>query len=229
MAQFNIPPPKQLKEGGNYPEILLTREILELGTLLSLKINDEKSFERYITQLKTFYSDYSKYLPDPPRRDPLLGCYLLYLLAENRIGEFHTELELIPDHDNRYIKYSIQLEQYKMEGRYNKVWSAGDSIPVDYYAQFTAKLMETARHDIGDSLEQAYESLSLKEAQELLMFHKDSENFRKFVEERQWRVVNGKDGERVDFVPVEEQRVELGAIQIITQSLRYAHELERII
>jgi hypothetical protein len=55
---------------------------------------------------------------------PLLGLNLLRLLAQNRISEFHTQLELIEPEQiqsNIYIKHPVQLEQSIMEGRYNKV------------------------------------------------------------------------------------------------------------
>lgn len=65
-------------------------------------------------------------LPESAYKCELLGLNLLCLLSQNRVAEFHTELELFahPDvHilDNVYIKYAVQLEQYLMEGRYNKV------------------------------------------------------------------------------------------------------------
>jgi len=203
----------------------LARQILEYATLLSLKLGDVTAFERSITQLKTYYSDYGPHLPASPHRYPILGVYLLHLLAENRIGEFHTELELIQDHNNRYIKFPVQLEQYKMEGRYNKVWGAGDSIPVNYYEPFVGKLMQTARHDIGNSLETSYERLTLDDSRKLLMFGDDIAGFQKFVQERAWRVSD----KYINFTPEEQLKPELGAIQLITQSLKYAHELERII
>lgn len=48
----------------------------------------------------------------------IIGAYFLFLLAENRIGEFHTELEFVHDTENPFIQYAVQLEQSKMEGRY---------------------------------------------------------------------------------------------------------------
>lgn len=56
----------------------------------------------------------------------LLGLNLLCLLSQNRVAEFHTELELFAHPDvhvleNVYIKHAVSLEQYLMEGRYNKV------------------------------------------------------------------------------------------------------------
>ena len=107
-------------------ELLLAREILESGALLSIRQMDIPAFERYVAQLKVYYSDAS-FLPPSPKQFPILGLNLLRLLAQNRIAEFHTELELIPtelQHANIYIKYPAQLEQHIMEGSYHKVLSA---------------------------------------------------------------------------------------------------------
>lgn len=57
----------------------------------------------------------------------LLGLNLLYLLSVNRVSEFHTELELLQAeiiHSNKYICPILALEQYIMEGRYNKIFQA---------------------------------------------------------------------------------------------------------
>jgi len=108
-------------------EMLLAREILEHGALLSVKAMEIPAFERYVAQLKIYYSDCASTLPESQRQYPILGLNLLRLLAQNRIAEFHTELELIPtelQHANIYIKYPAQLEQHIMEGSYNKVLSA---------------------------------------------------------------------------------------------------------
>ena len=53
----------------------------------------------------------------------VLGLNLLFLLSQNRIAEFHTELEVISQEglSNYYIKHPIELEQHVMEGSYNKV------------------------------------------------------------------------------------------------------------
>lgn len=54
----------------------------------------------------------------------LLGLDLLCLLAQNKVGEFHTALEHLPAgvvSDNVYIRHPVAMEQYLMEGAYNKV------------------------------------------------------------------------------------------------------------
>lgn len=41
--------------------------------------------------------------------------------------------------------FPVQLEQYMMEGAYNKVLKARDTAPADYYAFFMEQLMSTVR------------------------------------------------------------------------------------
>lgn len=63
-------------------------------------------------------------LPESANQYHLLGLNLLFLLSQNRVAEFHTELELLPYdiiQTNTYIRHPVALEQYLMEGSYNKV------------------------------------------------------------------------------------------------------------
>ena len=48
---------------------------------------------------------------------------LLTLLSQNLLGEFHTEIESLPQvaYSNANINQIIAMEQYFIEGRYNKV------------------------------------------------------------------------------------------------------------
>lgn len=78
-------------------ELLITRETYELACLhVSLKQKDMSSFERHMAQLKTIYTDYSAFIPKSNLQMELQGLSLLSLLAQSKIAEFHTELELIP-------------------------------------------------------------------------------------------------------------------------------------
>lgn len=57
----------------------------------------------------------------------LLGLNLLFLLSQNRVSEFHTELELLPQeiiHQNEFIRHPLALEQNLMEGSYYKIFKA---------------------------------------------------------------------------------------------------------
>ena len=53
-------------------------------------------------------------LPEAAYMHQLLGLNLLFLLSQNRVSEFHTELERLSARDiqtNVYIKHPVSLEQ----------------------------------------------------------------------------------------------------------------------
>lgn len=86
--------------------------------------------------LKTFYDEFdTSVLPVSERKNPVLGLYLLYLLAYNKISEYHTEIELIPtsEHNNIYINVPVSLEQYFVEGAYNKILNSKHNLPLVAY------------------------------------------------------------------------------------------------
>ena len=83
--------------------------------MLSIKTQDIPSFERHVAQLKIYYTDCATQLPMSERQYPILGLNLLRLLAQNRIAEFHTQLELISPEvaaSNIYIKYPAQVKDH---------------------------------------------------------------------------------------------------------------------
>lgn len=71
-----------------------------------------------------FICHFRDHLPESAYKYQLLGLNLLLLLSQNRVAEFHTELELLPSdqiQSNVYVRHPLSLEQYLMEGNYNKV------------------------------------------------------------------------------------------------------------
>jgi 26S proteasome regulatory subunit N12 len=228
LMQLSIPLPgsAQLDLAQHQKELLLAREILEHAVLLSVKTKDIPSFERYIAQVKTYYYDYGKNLPPSQRQYPILGLNLLRLLAQNRIAEFHAELELIPleMHQNVYIRHPIMLEQYIMEGSYHKVRNARADVPVDTYTFFTDILMETIRDEIAECSEKAFTHLPLPETQRLLQIP-DTMSLNEYINKRGWAVY----GDGVVFQKPAVTKAEIPSMQLIHETLTYAKELERIV
>ena len=68
-------------------ELVLARDVLEIGVQWSILKKDIPSFERYMSQLKCYYFDYSGILPESPYVYQLLGLNLMCLLAQNRLAE----------------------------------------------------------------------------------------------------------------------------------------------
>ena len=85
----------------------------------------------------------------------MLGLNLLCLLSQNRVAEFHTELERLTQKEleSIYIRHPLNLEQYIMEGSYNKVISLKGSVPAESYNFFFEILLKTVRNEIASCLE----------------------------------------------------------------------------
>ena len=58
-------------------ELVLARDIIEMGALYSIASRDIPAFSRYIAQLKSYYFDYQN-LPKSDFRSQLLGLNLLW-------------------------------------------------------------------------------------------------------------------------------------------------------
>ena len=115
----NVPPANPVDQR----ECLLARNVYEYATFLAVEKKDIESFERNFAIVKTYYDEFDGILPLSQKKYCILGLYLLYLLSFNKISEYHTEIELIPfdELNNVYIKVPMSLEQYFVEGSYNKI------------------------------------------------------------------------------------------------------------
>jgi len=212
----------------NPKEAYLLREVLEHAVLLHLRRNDTAAMERAMASLRVLYYDHARVLPPSPRAHTLLGVYLLYLLTENRLADLHAELELMDDdaRSSRYVKFVVALEQHKMEGRFHKLWAMQrDELPHELFSPHMKRLLDTARADIGSSLEGAYSSLRVEHARQLLGLESPSATL-EFARNRAWRLDS-------DVLILRDAGANasphLNALQLISQSLAYANEMERII
>ncbi|KAF8639738.1 hypothetical protein AX17_001000 [Amanita inopinata Kibby_2008] len=215
----------------NVNDLVIARDILEIGAFWSIRAQDVPSFDRYFSQLQTFYIDYSSVLPPSQRELPIRGLNLIRLLTQNRIAEFHTTLESLPIRadaiaDNPYISHPVNLERWLMEGSYSKVWNAREEAPAEEYKFFVDSLMGTIRNEIASCEEAAYESLPLKDAATLLFFSNQSELLR-FAEQRGWQV--NLAASSITFAKKTEEKMEIPKEKLISASLAYARELEQII
>jgi len=227
LTQLAIPlPGSNTFDASQQKELLLAREILEHAVLWSVKSKDIPAFERYFAQVKPYYYDYAKLIPASQRQFSLLGLNLLRLLAQNRIAEFHSELELIPleQHQNPHIRHPIALEQYIMEGSYPKVRAARADVPDETYTFFMDILMDTIRDEVADCSERAFHTLPVSETQKLLQLS-DAQKFQEYVQERNWDV----NASTITFHKPESSKTEIPSMQLIREALLYAKELERIV
>jgi len=204
----------------------LARSTFEQATYFSVLAGKMDEFERHINQVKPYYYDYSKMLRPSDNQWPVLGLNLMFLLASNKLSDFHTELELIPyeSRNNAFILFPVALEQYLMEGSYNKVLNATKSIPSPYYEFFMNILVNTVREKISTCTEKAYEALPVRDATKLLMFKTDAES-QQYAQKRGWKIDDG----RIIFPKAEDHSLDIPSLRIAKQTLDYATELEKIV
>ncbi|XP_059481815.1 26S proteasome non-ATPase regulatory subunit 8 [Neocloeon triangulifer] len=216
--------------------LLLARDTLEIGAQWSIAKKDIPAFERYIAQLKPYYLDYGKQgdektgLLESPYKYQLLGLNLLYLLSQNTVAEFHTELELLPPDQihNAYIKHPLSIEQYLMEGRYNRIFLAKENVPNPDYSFFMEILLSTVRDEIAACMEKAYERISLPEAVKML-YLSSVEDAKAYGRQRNW---NLKSDNFYYFTALDKKKIEdhqLPSKELSEQFMEYARELEMIV
>jgi len=140
-------PPNNEQTPTAQQELMLARDVLEHAVFLSVKLKDETLFERNYAQLKTYYTDTRDHMPHSDNEFLIVALNLMRLLVQNRIAEFHTELELLPAEAqaNAYIKHATQLEQYLMEGAYRKVLASQNTVPAESFKYFMDCLTSTVR------------------------------------------------------------------------------------
>lgn len=188
LTEHNLLVPSAASPSSSTSDMVLAREVLEIGAFYSVRIGDIPSFDRYISLLTPFYDSS---LPASSHYEPLLGLRLLRLLSSNQISAFHTLIETLPSpllSNSKYVQHPISLERWLMEGSYSKVWRLSrQTPPQDEYRFFVDLLMDMIRNEIASCEEKAYDSLALHDAATLLFFDK-LEQVLKFAEHRGWHV-----------------------------------------
>ncbi|CAB1348371.1 unnamed protein product [Coregonus sp. 'balchen'] len=207
--------------------ITILGDVLEIGALWAVLKKDIPSFERYMSQLKCYYFDYKDDLPESAYM--LLGLNLLFLLSQNRVSEFHTELERLTAKDiqtNVYIRHPVSLEQYLMEGSYNKVFLAKGNIPAESYTFFIDILLDTIRDEIAGCIEKAYEQIQFNEATRVLF--SSPNNMTEYAKKRGW---TQNPGGYYSFSGQQQRtgEVNIPSTELATQVIEYARQLEMIV
>jgi len=182
-----------------------------------------------IVMVNDIISSISNFLLESPLKYHLLGLNLLCLLAQNRVAEFHTELELLSPQDiqsNVFIHYPVSLEQYLMEGCYNKIFLARKQVPAPSFNFFLDILVETIRDEIAACMEKSFDKIRMSEAAKMLSIS-NLNNMKEYGKKRDWVLGNG------DWymfqIDVKKSDDSLSAIELAKQAVEYARELEMIV
>ena len=209
-------------------EKLSAVDVLENAIILSINVGDKDLFARHISSLRTYYHEFGEDIQSNLKYT-MIGLNLLYLLVENKLAEFHCELELltISEMEKKEIAFCTQLDQHLMVGSYDHVLSAAENPPVSYYGFFLKSLLETVRMNIGDCAAASYPTLTVTAATKILMFSSEKETLQ-FISicYPDWSVQGGSINLRATKSLKSE---EIPSLKVISQSLIYATELERIV
>ncbi|GKY95547.1 hypothetical protein MPSEU_000516300 [Mayamaea pseudoterrestris] len=195
---------------------------LELGVLISVMEGDLQAFARNMAQLQPLY----KSGVSTPRKALVTGLNLMHLLVDNRLAEFHAQLELLTDLEasDPLTSFPIALERKLMVGIYDEV----GQIPDPSYQLFMDHLLQTVRDSIADCLEVAYQELPLGDAANLLKFGSKQELLDYVAAEREDWIM---EPDKITFAPPPAAHAasDIPSMEWIHQSLTYATEMERII
>jgi 26S proteasome regulatory subunit N12 len=130
-------------------------------------------------------------MPQSARMFPLIGMNLLRLLADNRIAEFHMHLERIVDLDllasNLYLKYAVQVEQFLMEGAYNRLLQLRQSAPSTEYAYLLETILVSVKTELASCIEVSYASMGVQALGGMLGV-KDAKELMDICQQRNWSV-----------------------------------------
>eukprot|EP00622_Pseudochattonella_farcimen_P007610 FR743632.1.p1 GENE.FR743632.1~~FR743632.1.p1 ORF type:complete len:261 (+),score=37.73 FR743632.1:74-856(+) len=227
LTQFESLPPAPPTTPTAAQERQIACDTFEQAVLLSVGLEDTQSFQRHFAQLKPYYAESAV----PPASSCLFnGLNLMLLLVENRLAEFHSELELLTEEERQAeeIAFPIRLEQYLMVGSYNQVLDAKSRLPNSSFEFFMSLLLDTVRDFIAECTEVAYTSLSMDAAQKMMMLQ-SREELTQFIEEAHDNWVVEGDTIRFTPPPTASKSSEVPSMRLISEALTYATELERIV
>jgi len=228
--------PKFEKE--HQTNLLLQRDLLEYSALYAIENNDMSAFENAIGQLKHYYNELKALdteVAESPKKYQMIGLYLMYLLATNRLPQFHLVLESLPPEmtsNNMYISLPVNLEQFLVVGNYNMVFLSSKSVPEPHYTYFMNKLLDTTRDQIGSCIEKAYSELKYNDAARLL-FMGDSRDALKtlhdFAAKRQWHKEDREKKYMFRRQLAQNKPAEDPVVKFVIDNLFYAKQLEKIV
>mmetsp|Transcript_13005 Transcript_13005/g.41573 ORF Transcript_13005/g.41573 Transcript_13005/m.41573 type:complete len:266 (+) Transcript_13005:29-826(+) len=228
LIEFPSLPPAPQASSDAQAERMLARSVFELALLLAVKTRDSRGVDKAYAQLHPFYTEFSDELGPSPLRWPVVALYLMHLLVESRLAEFHSEVELIPADakSDSCLQFVLGLEAELMQGSYNKIWERRRAQPNPYFAHSMESLVEAVREEVADCAERAYPKINEREAVRMLLFESVDE-LRTYVESREgWAL---RDDGFLHFPSETETKQTVPAERLVRQTLAYATELERIV
>ena len=227
LTQFPSLPPRVEETPKASEERVVARDIYESAVLFTSNRGDDAASDRNFALLMPYYLELRDMIPRSEREALVWGLWLLTLLVQNRIAEFHATVELVPSDvmQSPEVTQVMELEGWMMQGSYAKVGSAQNSAVSPYFVPVLQRIVTTVRNEIASCSEAAYKTLQLKDAESIFGVH--SNDVPALCSEYGWTIEG-------DVIILQDQRVQQHrglpeAEQVIDNCLQYAKELERIL
>ena len=200
-------------------------EGMEIGILMMAEDGDLDSFSRNVAQIKPMYTVLGS---TTPRKCHILGLNLMNLLVDNRLSEFHAELELLTEEESRnvFVTFPINLERQLMVGIYDEVLNV--TVPDPSYQFFVDNLLQTVRDSIADCVEVSYKTMKISDAMTMMKFGTQQELL-EYVEECRDDWIVEENTLCFQPPPSGSKAGDIPSMKVITQNLSYATEMERIV
>ena len=237
ISELDSLPPLAMDTPNARAEREMARSFLEAACVYALKNDDRDGFERFYLQLRPLHDADAKRdmgLGDSDMEDVLQGLYLMFLLVDNRIAEFHCELELLKSDRLAVpaVAFPVQMDQQLLVGNYDAIMDVARNpemkLPHPLFGVFMAYITETVRENIALAAEAAYDALRIEDACNMLMLG-DAKELADFAAEdhEEWIVEGGY----VRFQPSKQPPTidALPRMRIMQRAVGYATELERIV
>lgn len=181
------------------------RDVLEYDAIFSIKTNNVRAFTRVMKQLKSvYYRAVPAQLPKSEKMPAILTAYLIYLLTQAKVTEFNIEFPIVRQvvGNSEFLDYASELEEAVSDNSFARIFKLQSACPHEYLAPFVAHLLDGARNSHADSVEQAYNNVTMIELATILHFS-NLDEARAFVAQRKWKV--SQDGVMITFEKKEDK------------------------
>jgi len=211
---------------GSQSHTQIAAEGMEIGILMMADDGDLDSFARNVAQIKPMYAALGNVVT--PRKCHILGLNLMNLLVDNRLAEFHAELELLTEDESRnvFVTFPINLERQLMVGIYDEVLNV--TVPHPSYQFFVDNLLQTVRDSIAECVEVSYKTMKISDAMTMMKFG-TQEELLEYIEECHSDWILENDTLCFQAPPTGSKAEDIPSMKLITQNLSYATEMERIV
>ncbi|KAH8740270.1 proteasome regulatory subunit Rpn12 family [Cryptosporidium ryanae] len=221
-------------------ELIIARDVLELSVLMCAVNEDYSGFERDFLNLQRLYIDFYEIIPTSENQNMIRGLHLLFLLCNDRIGDFHLSLENIPiiDREDILISSVRDIEHHLMDGNYNKIMQLQNNLPSPYYKSFYKHLTNTCREKVAKCIECSFDRISINKLKDMMKFSSNEEliSFINRISQKSASPVDENISSKIQWKLIDnvvyfEREVKRNTtnLDLISNSLGYALEFERIV